>query len=96
MYQAIQCDQHDYLEICCMRHYPVKLELIDGRVLNARPVTTRTLADKTEWLDIELLDGPIPTANIRLDQLSSITPDRACKAEFGKVEFVSADHSPAN
>jgi len=87
MYQAIDCDKYDYIEICCMRHYPVQLELIDGRVLHARPMDTRTRADKTEWLSVELLDGPIDSVDIRMDQLSALTPDQACKAEFGRVDF---------
>lgn len=91
MYQAIDCDKYDYLEICCMRHYEVQLEMKDGRILNARPVDTLTRSDRTEWLNVQLMDGPISSLDIRLDQLSALTPHRACRAEFGRIEF-----SPAN
>lgn len=80
-YQPLNCDLHDYLEIACLRGYQLDIELIDGERLIARAVTTRTSADKEEFLAVELAGAQ---REIRLDHLLAITPKEA-DAEFGRI-----------
>lgn len=80
-YQPLNCDLHDYLEIACLRGYQLDIELIDGERLVARAVTTRTSADKEEFLAVEQAGAQ---REIRLDHLLAITPKEA-DAEFGRI-----------
>ena len=80
-YQPLNCDLHDYLEIACLYHYRLQLELTDGSTLVATAVTTRTAPTKEEFLCVESLSGP---REIRLDLLRAITP-LATAAQFGRV-----------
>lgn len=52
-YHPIDCDLHDYLEIACMYHYCLRIELTDGTYLDAKALTTCTTADKEEFLLVE-------------------------------------------
>lgn len=36
----LKCDLHDYIEIVCLYHYPLKLTLSSGAVLNGTAQTT--------------------------------------------------------
>lgn len=96
MYQPIACRLYDYVEIACLRHYNVRLELIDGCVVSGRAVTTRILSG-AEYLVCEQQPeraeskskGANDTQNsqtidIRLDRILAFTPlDK--NAEFGRV-----------
>ncbi|MCL1039439.1 Rho-binding antiterminator [Shewanella submarina] len=89
-YQAIPCARYDYLELACIRHYPLALELRSGEVLHGKAVTTETRADKSEWLVVET---PVKTRSIRLDQIMAITPQQE-GADFGRVSI--ADEQPSS
>ncbi|MNG29889.1 Rho-binding antiterminator [compost metagenome] len=80
-YQPIACDLHDYLEIACLHHYQLRIELIDGDELEAEALTTQTLASKEEFLIVRTTSGE---QRLRLDQLLAITPLNA-GASFGRV-----------
>ena len=80
-YQPLDCDLHDYLEIACMHHYLLHIELIDGTTLDAQAVTTRTTHDKEEFFSVQISDG---RRDIRLDQLLAITP-LGDTVSFGRI-----------
>lgn len=84
-YHPVDCDLHDYLEIACLYRYMLRIALTDGTVFDARAVTTRTTADKEEYLVVERQESP---QNIRLDHLSAITALTA-GATFSTVLFAS-------
>lgn len=80
-YQPLNCALYDYLEVACMGGYRLEVELLDGRRFQARAVTTRTSAQKQEFL---LFEPGTEPAQVRLDQLLAITPlDDG--APFGRV-----------
>lgn len=80
-YRPIACDRHDYLEIACIYHYRLHIELGDGTELDAEAVTTRTAPSKEEFFRVRAPDGE---HEIRLDRLRAITPLDA-GAQFGRV-----------
>lgn len=82
-YQAIACARYDYLELACLRHYHLQLELSDGSTQTGRAIDTQTRKDKTEWLLIETDAGQ---QGFRLDTVVAITPTDP-GAEFGRVEI---------
>ncbi|MGK9003459.1 Rho-binding antiterminator [Citrobacter europaeus] len=82
-YHPIDCDLHDYLEIACMYHYLLRIELTDSTCFDAKALTTCTTADKEEFLLVELHENE---QKIRLDCLSSITA-LTPGASFSTVKF---------
>ncbi|MEW7314807.1 Rho-binding antiterminator [Buttiauxella gaviniae] len=82
-YQPINCDLHDYLEIACMHHYRLNIELNDGQHFVATAITTRTASSKEEFL---LLQNENQQFEIRLDKLRVITPLNK-NASFGCITF---------
>lgn len=82
-YQPLHCDLHDYLEIACLHAYRLQVELLDGESFTAEALTTRTNAQKEEFLCLHAVDGP---REVRLDRLLAITPlGNGCS--FGRVEL---------
>lgn len=77
----LNCDLHDYIEIVCLYHYPLKLTLSSGAVLTGTAVTTRYNENRQECLVIRqndteqlvLLDQitllQVTTANPHLQQV---------------------------
>ncbi|HSC66818.1 MAG TPA: Rho-binding antiterminator [Cellvibrio sp.] len=49
----ISCDQHDYIEIVCMYHYPIKLTLKSGAVLQGTAVDTQRDEKRVECIKLE-------------------------------------------
>ncbi|WP_336284121.1 Rho-binding antiterminator [Citrobacter arsenatis] len=82
-YHPIDCDLHDYLEIACLYHYCLRIELTDGTYLDAKALTTCTTADKEEFLLVENHENQ---QKIRLDRLSAITA-LTPGATFSTVSF---------
>ncbi|MDM3274831.1 Rho-binding antiterminator [Citrobacter sp. Ce119] len=82
-HHPIDCDLHDYLEIACMYHYLLRIELTDSTCFDAKALTTCTTADKEEFLLVELHENE---QKIRLDCLSSITA-LTPGASFSTVRF---------
>ena len=53
----LKCDLHDYIEIVCLYHYPLKLTLSSGAVLSGTAVTTRYNDQRQECLVIKQNDN---------------------------------------
>lgn len=84
-YQPIDCDRHDFLEIACMHHYRLRIELVDGQAIEAEAVTTRTAPNKEEFFCVNAAEG---MRELRLDRLRAITPLND-GASFGRVLLAS-------
>lgn len=69
-YQPLACDLYDYLEIACMHHYQLDIELVDGAHLQGEALTTETTASKEEFLLVRTADGE---QRLRMDSLLAIT-----------------------
>jgi Rho-binding antiterminator len=83
-YQPLNCDLHDYLEIACMYHYRLNIEINDGEGFVATALTTRTTSSKEEFLVLQNGDHQF---EIRLDKLRAITPLDS-NASFGCITFL--------
>ena len=83
-YQPLNCDLHDYLEIACMSHYRLNIEINDGESFVATALTTRTTSSKEEFLVLQNEDHQF---EIRLDKLRAITP-LDTNASFGCITFI--------
>jgi len=68
-YHPLDCDLHDVLEIACLHHALLQVELRDGSRFVARARTTISTADKEEFLLLDTDDGE---RRIRLDQLHAV------------------------
>lgn len=83
LYQPLNCDLYDYLEIACLHGYQLQVELVAGSRFVARALTTRTAPSKEEFLVLHNDQGLI---EVRLDLLLAIRPlDPG--ARFGRVEL---------
>ena len=80
-YQPLSCDLHDYLEIACLHHYHLRIELTDGSELQAEAVTTEINASKEEFFVVHCAAGE---QRLRMDRLLAITPLDS-GASFGRV-----------
>jgi len=77
----ISCNLHDYLEIACMYHYQVKVELKDNQLLEGKAMDM-VIADGHEYLILE--NGQKhPIELNRLVKLKALTPN----AIFGEIHF---------
>lgn len=83
-YQPMPCDLHDHLELACIAKAELKLELRDGEVVIATPITTHSEADKTEWLECSLSDSS--RRRIRLDWIKAFEPTKQ-KCLFQRIEL---------
>lgn len=82
-YRAIACHKYDYIELACIRCYPLTIEIKHEGICHGKALTTETRADKSEWLVIETVSL---RRSIRLDQIIAITP-KVEGAEFGRIEM---------
>lgn len=53
----LKCDLHDYVEIVCLYHYPLKLTLSSGEVLSGTAQTTCYNNERQECLLLKQSDG---------------------------------------
>ena len=53
----LKCDLHDYIEMVCLYHYPLKLTLSCGAVLTGTALTTRYNGQRQECLVIKQNDS---------------------------------------
>jgi Rho-binding antiterminator len=90
-YRPIACSQHDYLELACCFHYPLRVELKNQPDCHGIALTTQTHADKSEWL---LLDSNGTEQAIRLDWILAITP-QIHGASFGRIPIADQSENPA-
>lgn len=82
-YTPIQCQIYDYIEIACMRHYMLDIELTNGEKITGKAITTK-IKDKQEFIVIETENDE--KQEIRLDLVNSIEPLNE-NAEFGRVSI---------
>ncbi|MDR7091878.1 Rho-binding antiterminator [Cellvibrio fibrivorans] len=52
----ISCNQHDYIEIVCMYHYPIKLTLKSGDIIHGIAQDTQRNDNRDECIKIDI-DG---------------------------------------
>ena len=52
----ISCNQHDYIEIVCMYHYPIKLTLKSGDIIQGIARDTQRNDKRDECIKIETED----------------------------------------
>ena len=81
-YQPISCGLYDHLEVACLQHYRLAIELRDGTRLEAEAITTETDAQKHEFLVVRDAQG---LQRLRLDRLQAIMPLTA-NTRFGRIE----------
>jgi Rho-binding antiterminator len=86
-YQPVSCSFYDHLELACLLHYQLAIELRDGTRLQAEAITTETDARKQEFLIARDARG---LHRLRLDRLLAITPLTA-SARFARVELGPRD-----
>ncbi|WP_150048082.1 MULTISPECIES: Rho-binding antiterminator [Methylomonas] len=65
----IPCALHDYIEIACLYRYRLKLNLVDGTMLEGIALTTETTPERREMLVL----GPAPEQRIELNRVSKLT-----------------------
>ncbi|HWV10970.1 Rho-binding antiterminator [Pseudomonas sp. GD03944] len=80
-YQPLACALYDYLEVACLHHYRLHIELVDGGTLDAEALTTETRASKEEFLVVRSDQGE---QHLRMDQMIAVTP-LTPGARFGRV-----------
>ncbi|OLQ91606.1 transcriptional antiterminator [Vibrio ponticus] len=79
----ISCNQYDYLEIACMYHFPLRLVLLDGSIVEGIASDTGYNTHKQECLIIESNGEPrfIPTEQLKSLRVTIDNP------HFSSVEF---------
>ncbi len=50
----ISCNQHDYIEIVCMYHYPIKLTLKSGDIIQGIAQDTQRNDQRDECIKIDM------------------------------------------
>lgn len=68
-YQPINCDDYDNLEIACMHHLVLSLQLKDGEMLEAK-ASDLVLRKNVEYLVVEESGT---TRELRLDKIASFS-----------------------
>ncbi|MBK8814975.1 MAG: Rho-binding antiterminator [Methylococcaceae bacterium] len=81
MTKQISCNLHDYLEIACMYHYRVKIELKDNQFLEGKAMDIVTSFGR-EYLIIENDKKHL----IELTSLVKLKP-LTVNAKFGEIHF---------
>ncbi|MDG9924975.1 MULTISPECIES: Rho-binding antiterminator [unclassified Pseudomonas] len=81
-YQPVSCSLYDHLEVACLQHYRLAIELRDGTRLEAEAITTETDEQKREFLVVRDARG---LHRLRLDHLLAITP-LTDNARFDRIE----------
>lgn len=80
------CDLYDYLEIACLFHYRVKLELLSGESITGVAKTMAANSQKQEVFYLENEDNTNDTIEVMTKELVSmevLTPG----ARFQQVSF---------
>ena len=49
----ITCDQHDYIEIVCTFHYPIKLIMCNGDVVECTALDTQLNEERLECIKVD-------------------------------------------
>ena len=86
-YQPIDCGRYDYLEIACLHHYRLEIEIRNGTRLMGTAITTQTLKNDGEYL---VIDSNGETQRLRLDTIRWLRPLDP-HASFDLLEFTQDD-----
>lgn len=81
MTKTLACDLHDYLEIACLYHYAVRLQLKDNLKLEGKALDIVT-EDGCEYLVLEN-DQQHRIDLMRLEKLQVLSPH----ANFNEINF---------
>ncbi|XOV78829.1 MAG: Rho-binding antiterminator [Aestuariibacter sp.] len=84
MKSTVSCDLHDYLEIACMFHYRVTIQLREGTLVTgiAQDIVT-TSEDKCEEIILQTDSGRIGVATSNMQKMTVLTEG----ARFQEVNF---------
>ena len=85
--KPIDCDLYDYVEIACMRGYELQIILNDHTEMVGKAKTTRTSADKVEYLVVGVDNVSV---DVPMHEIKSIAPLTA-GATFAKIDFSKRD-----
>lgn len=77
---TIACDIHDHIEIICMRHYPVAIQLLDGSLVSGVAMDTRS-KDKQEFILLEQ-DGHLKEIALQHIEQIKVLDDNAPQAQI--------------
>lgn len=79
----ISCNQHDYIEIVCMYHYPIKLTLKSGDIIEGIALDTQRNDQRDECIkiDIEGIEKLVVLEGIKMLEVTAGNP------HFRFVEF---------
>ena len=72
----ISCNQHDYIEIVCMHHYPLTLTLKSGELIHGTAQDTQRNIQREECIKIIINNDEylIPLNNIKTLQVCVTNP----------------------
>jgi Rho-binding antiterminator len=72
----ISCNQHDYIEIVCMYHYPIKLTLKSGDIIEGIALDTQRNDQRDECIkiDIEGIEQLVVLEEIKILEVSVENP----------------------
>ena len=81
--KQISCEQYDYVEIVCMKRYPINLVMKDGKEIKCIAIDTALNNDGSECIEVSSGDETF------LVELSEISQLRVCVANpyFNCVSF---------
>jgi len=72
----IRCNQHDYIEIVCMYHYPIKLTLKSGDIIEgiALDIQRNDQRDECIKIDIEGIEQLVVLEEIKMLEVMAENP----------------------
>ncbi len=79
----IKCHDHDYIEIACLYHYPIRIELKSGEILEGIAVDTERNETREECIKVSA-DGKEQL--VVLDEISRLKV-RVENPHFDEVSF---------
>lgn len=79
----IDCDKHDYIEIACLHHYKLNIDLKNGDRISVKAVTTKTAEDKSEYFIVETKSAIIEISMTELAKINVVSQN----ASFKNVVF---------
>ncbi len=80
----LSCQDHDYIEIACMYHIPVRLALLSGAIIEGKALDCRYDSARREIMLLKTLTGEqqVETADIKSMQALVINP------HFDTIDFI--------
>lgn len=85
MRNPIDCALHDHIEVACLHGYEICVTLRNGSQVAGKAVTTSTLPDKTEVLELFVSETPTRIVLNDLQRMEVLTPG----AKFKHLDFAT-------